>query len=87
MTDQVSRERTRRTRNGTVVSRSGDKSVVVVVESRRRHRLYGKVMSFSSRFHVHDEKNEAQIGDQVSIAECRPMSRLKRWRLVSVVRG
>lgn len=71
-------------RQGVVVSKSGNKSIVVLVEKRRRHPKYGKVMWHSSKFHVHDEKNAANVGDQVRIAECRPMSRLKRWRLLAV---
>lgn len=86
MTEAVAEKRgNRKVRNGEVVSRSGDKSVVVVVERRKRHAVYGKVIRLSSKFHVHDERNEAKVGDKVQIMECRPISRLKRWRLVSVV--
>lgn len=76
---------TRKTRKGRVVSRSGDKTVVVEVARRTRHPLYGKVVRRLTRCHVHDEKNEAQPGDRVTIVETRPLSRLKRWRLVSVI--
>jgi len=69
-----------------VLSRSGAKSVVVLVEGRRQHPLYGKVVRFKKKFHVHDEKNEANLGDKVRIAECRPISHLKRWRLLEVTR-
>ena len=77
---------TRKERRGVVLSRSGEKTVVVQVEGRRQHPLYGKIVRFKKKFHVHDEKNEAQLGDKVRIAECRPISRMKRWRLVEVTR-
>jgi small subunit ribosomal protein S17 len=76
---------TRKDRAGVVVSRSGDKSVVVLVERRVRHPLYGKVQRKQKKFHVHDEKNELKVGDRVAIVESRPLSRLKRWRLDSVL--
>ena len=71
-------------RRGVVMSRSGEKSLVVLVEGRRQHPLYGKVVRFRNKFHVHDEKNEANLGDKVRIVECRPISKLKRWRLLGV---
>jgi small subunit ribosomal protein S17 len=76
---------TRKTRTGTVISKMGEKSLVVRVESRKRHPLYGKVMSDHSNFHVHDEANVAGIKDVVTIVETRPVSKLKRWRLIEVV--
>ncbi|MCX7591900.1 MAG: 30S ribosomal protein S17 [Kiritimatiellae bacterium] len=76
---------TRKRRKGIVVSRSGNKSIVVLVERRVPHPMYGKVLRRTKKFHVHDEKNEAAVGDKVLISECRPMSRLKRWRLVGVL--
>ncbi len=75
----------RRSRTGTVVSRSGDKTIVVRVESRKRHPVYGKVMREHAKVHVHDEANAASIGDRVRIVECRPMSKQKRWRLTAVM--
>jgi small subunit ribosomal protein S17 len=75
----------RKERRGVVVSRSGDKTLVVTVESRRPHPIYGKVVRQTRKFHAHDEKNEAKVGDTVRIVECRPLSRTKRWRLVQVV--
>jgi small subunit ribosomal protein S17 len=75
---------TRRVRNGEVVSKSGDKSVVVRTERRRVHPVYGKVVRESKKFHVHDEKNAAKVGDLVQIVECRPMSKMKCWRLAAV---
>jgi small subunit ribosomal protein S17 len=77
----------RKQREGVVVSDKMDKSVVVRVERRVRHPLYGKVVTRSKKFHVHDEENKAKVGDVVRIQECRPLSRLKRWRLVDVVRS
>lgn len=74
-------------RTGTVLSRSGDKSIVVRVERRKRHPLYGKVVSLANKIHAHDEENQARVGDKVTIRECRPISRSKRWRLVAVDSG
>ncbi|MDA3797888.1 MAG: 30S ribosomal protein S17 [Kiritimatiellae bacterium] len=74
----------RKTRKGTVVSKSGNKSIVVLVETRRQHPLYKKVVTYSKKFHVHDEENVAVVGDKVEIIECRPVSRLKKWRIVKV---
>jgi len=71
----------RKTRNGTVVSRSGEKTIVVQVETRKQHPLYGKTVRRTKRFHTHDPSNEASVGDRVRIVESRPMSRLKRWRI------
>lgn len=71
---------------GVVVSDKGSKTRVVVVERRVRHAFYGKVMSRRARFYVHDEGEQSHAGDVVEIMSCRPMSRLKRWRLVRVVK-
>ncbi|MDQ6929606.1 MAG: 30S ribosomal protein S17 [Candidatus Eremiobacteraeota bacterium] len=62
-----------------------DKTIVVVTETRVPHPVYGKIVRKSVRFKAHDEKNDANIGDTVRIAECRPLSRDKRWRLVEIV--
>ena len=75
----------RRERIGVVTSNKMDKSIVVRVESRKKHPLYGKFMSHSTKFMAHDEKNECGIGDTVRIQETRPMSTRKRWRLVQIV--
>lgn len=75
----------RKRRKGMVISRSGNKSVVVLVQRHYSHPTYGKVLRVAKKFHVHDEKNEAKVGDKVLISECRPMSRMKRWMLVSVL--
>ncbi|OQW97882.1 MAG: 30S ribosomal protein S17 [Verrucomicrobia bacterium A1] len=75
----------RRERLGEVVSDAMDKTIVVRVERRIRHALYGKEMRSYTKFHAHDEKNEAHKGDRVRIVETRPLSRLKRWRLLEIV--
>jgi len=70
---------------GTVVSDKMDKTVVVAVERKVRHALYGKTQRKTSKFMAHDEKNEARVGDTVAIAESRPLSRRKRWVVTRVV--
>ncbi|WP_455136492.1 30S ribosomal protein S17 [Thermophilibacter sp.] len=70
---------------GTVVSISGDKSITVKADYRKRHPKYGKMMTVSKKFHAHDEKNECGVGDLVTIMETRPLSKTKRWRLVEIV--
>ena len=84
MTEQASNAAPRETRKGKVVSKSGDKTIVVLVERRYHHPIYGKQMVDAKKMHAHDEKNEAAVGDVVEIQECRPLSRMKRWRLVCV---
>jgi small subunit ribosomal protein S17 len=79
-------EKNRKTRVGKVTSNKMQKTVVVRVESLRRHPLYHKVIRHSSSFKVHDEANVCNIGDVVKIVEARPLSKDKRWRLVEVVR-
>lgn len=75
----------RKQRVGVVVSDKQDKTIVVRVERRTTHPLYGKTMRVSKRYHVHDENNDAGVGDTVRIAETRPISKLKRWRLSQIV--
>jgi len=75
----------RKTFVGFVTSRMGDKSIKVTVPFRTPHAKYQKVINRQTVVHVHDEKNEAKVGDQVEVMETRPLSRLKRWRLVRVV--
>ncbi len=75
----------RKTVVGVVSSRSGDKSIKVVVPFKAPHPRYHKVVNRQTVLHVHDEKNETKVGDQVEIMETRPMSRLKRWRVVAVL--
>ena len=75
----------RKKRQGVVLSRSGDKTATVQVVRRRKHPLYGKVLREVKKYHVHDEKNELVVGDKVRIIETRPLSRLKRWRVMEVL--
>jgi len=75
----------RKTLLGFVTSRSGDKSIKVTIPYKTPHPLYHKVINRKTVVHVHDEKNEAKLGDKVEIMETRPLSRLKRWRVISVV--
>ena len=75
----------RKTRVGKVVSDKMDKTIVVEVEERMKHRLYGKVLRKSVKYKVHDEENTAGIGDLVLVAETRPLSAAKRWRLVEII--
>lgn len=70
---------------GTVISRSGDKSVVVLVERPYRDPLYKKIVKRRSRFMAHDELNQCKIGDKIRIVECRPLSKRKRWRVVNIL--
>jgi len=84
--DPTAAERgTRKERQGVVVSDVQDKTIVVRVERRTTHPLYGKTMTSSKKFHVHDETNDANVGDTVRIIETRPLSKLKRWRLAEIV--
>lgn len=79
-------ERTaRKVREGLVVSDKMDKTVVVTVEDRVKHALYGKVLRRTSKLKAHDETNECGVGDRVLIMETRPLSATKRWRVVRVV--
>ena len=77
--------KTQRTVTGRVVSAGMDKTASVAVERLVKHPIYGKFIRRTSKFMVHDEKNECHVGDTVSIAECRPISRHKAWRLVEIV--
>jgi len=82
---QQARQTSRKTLIGFVTSRSGDKSIKVTIPYRVPHPLYHKVVNRKSVVHAHDEKNEANIGDKVEITETRPISRLKRWRITSIL--
>ena len=75
----------RKTREGLVVSDKMNKTVVVEVEDRVKHPLYGKVMRRTSKLKVHDEQNSCGIGDRVLIMETRPLSATKRWRVVEII--
>jgi small subunit ribosomal protein S17 len=72
-------------RQGRVVSDKADKTITVRIETARRHRRYEKIVRSSSTLHAHDENNDAGEGDLVRVVEARPLSRLKRWRLVEVL--
>ena len=75
----------RKERVGLVTSTKMDKSIVVSVERKEKHPMYGKFIKKTKKFMAHDEKNESGVGDTVKIMEVRPMSKLKRWRLVEIV--
>jgi len=75
----------RKVREGIVVSDKMDKTVVVTIEQRVKHPLYGKVMTKSERVKAHDEANEAGVGDRVRLMETRPLSATKRWRVVEIL--
>ena len=76
----------RKERSGIVIRDAMDKTIVVKVERRVRHPVYGKELLLSSKYYAHDEQNAAKLGDRVRIVETRPLSRLKRWRLAEIVR-
>ncbi|MCW2811147.1 MAG: rpsQ [Friedmanniella sp.] len=75
----------RKVREGYVVSDKMDKTVVVAVEDRVKHRLYGKVLRQTSKIKAHDEENSAGMGDRVRVMETRPLSATKRWRLIEIL--
>lgn len=74
-----------RTETGKVVSDNMEKSIVVVIERQVKHPLYGKYVRRSTRLHAHDEENVCKTGDVVTVQECRPYSKTKSWKLVSIV--
>ena len=84
MSEQQARN-TRKVREGLIVSDKMDKTVVVRVERRLAHPLYGKQVTRSKKYHAHDENNEYHTGDVVRITETRPLSKLKRWRVSELV--
>ena len=75
---------TRRAIQGVVVSDKNEKTIIVLVETHKRHAKYGKRVKYAKKYYAHDENNEAKVGDTVTIMETRPLSALKRFRLVSV---
>lgn len=82
----MNEERNRRkVRQGVVVSAANDKTIVVQIAERKPHRVYGKMITTTKKFHAHDENNEAGVGDTVRIMETRPLSKQKRWRLIDIV--
>ncbi|MEO6885194.1 MAG: 30S ribosomal protein S17 [Jatrophihabitantaceae bacterium] len=84
-TEATSRDSARKVREGLVVSDKMDKTVVVAVEDRVKHALYGKVLRRTNKLKAHDETNAVGVGDRVLIMETRPLSASKRWRVVEVV--
>lgn len=82
----MSEERNRRkVRQGVVVSAANDKTIVVQVKERKPHPIYKKMMNSTKKFHAHDEENLCGVGDTVRIQETRPLSKMKRWRLLEIV--
>jgi small subunit ribosomal protein S17 len=84
-TEQNTERNARKVREGIVVSDKMDKTVVVTVEDRVKHALYGKVMRRTSRLKAHDENNDCGTGDRVLLMETRPLSATKRWRVVEIL--
>ena len=76
---------TRRERVGVVVSNSMEKSIVITVNQKVKHPIYGKFVNKTSRFMAHDEENSCNVGDTVKISETRPLSKSKRWRFVEII--
>jgi small subunit ribosomal protein S17 len=75
----------RKTRIGIVSSDKMDKTITVTVKYKEKHPIYGKFVNKTKKYHAHDEKNECQVGDKVLLMETRPLSKLKRWRLVEII--
>ena len=75
----------RKERTGVVFSNKMDKSITVAVKWKEKHPIYGKFVNKTKKYHAHDEKNDCNIGDTVRIMETRPLSKLKRWRLVEII--
>ncbi|HAI75926.1 MAG TPA: 30S ribosomal protein S17 [Microscillaceae bacterium] len=84
MTEELKRN-ARKEKVGKVVSNKMNKSITVAVERRVKHPIYGKFVTKTKKFMAHDEQEQANIGDTVRLMECRPMSKLKRWRLVEII--
>jgi small subunit ribosomal protein S17 len=87
MAEEATSERpqTRKVREGLVVSNAMDKTAVVAVVERKRHRRYNKTVQHTTKLYVHDETNDLNLGDRVRVSETRPLSKLKRWRVVEVL--
>ena len=83
--DQATERNARKSRTGLVVSDKMDKTVVVAIERRVPHPIYGKMITRTKRLKAHDEENSAKVGDTVRIVETRPLSKDKRWRLVEIM--
>jgi small subunit ribosomal protein S17 len=82
MSTETNTRGARKLRKGVVASKMGAKSVVVTVSYRERHPVYGKIITRTKKYHVHDEDDTAKVGDTVTIMESRPLSATKRWRIV-----
>ena len=82
MTDET---KTDRIVTGRVISNKGDKTITVYIERKVKHPLYGKFVKRSTKLHAHDENNECSEGDLVTVRQCRPISKQKKWRLVEIV--
>ncbi len=74
----------RKVRSGVVSSNKMDKTITVAVKWKEKHPIYGKFVNKTKKYHAHDDKNECNIGDTVTIMETRPLSKLKRWRLIQI---
>ena len=75
----------RKERQGVVFSNKMDKTITVAIKWKEKHPIYGKFVNKTKKYHAHDEKNECTIGDTVKIMETRPLSKLKRWRLIEII--
>ena len=75
----------RKERTGVVTSNKMEKSITVAIKWKEKHPIYGKFVNKTKKYHAHDEKNECNIGDTVRLRETRPLSKLKRWRLVEII--
>ena len=84
-TNTETRENSRKVREGTVTSSGMDKTAVVTVLSRKPHPRYRKTMARTTRLYVHDEENTLNVGDKVRVGETRPLSKLKRWRILEIL--
>ena len=85
MTETTERPNRRKVREGLVVSDVQDKTAIVETVDRVRHRRYAKTVQRTKRLHVHDEDNQLSVGDRVRVQETRPLSKLKRWRLIEIL--
>ena len=85
MTTQKPESNQKKERTGIVLSNKMQKTIVVQIRRKTRHSLYGKVINKAKKFKVHDERNQAQVGDKVRIVETRPLSKEKRWRLLEIL--
>lgn len=84
-TTENARENSRKIREGTVTSNGMDKTAVVTISSRKAHPRYRKTMARTTRLYVHDEENTLNVGDRVRVGETRPLSKLKRWRIIEIL--